>query len=361
MSSLNVLSAALRADVPALLWGAPGTGKSAAIERLALDSGAHIEVIIASQMAPEDVGGIPYVVNGVLKIAPPAWAVRTRDAIAGGLKAWLFFDEMSCARHDVQAALLRVIQARHVADIDLKGCRIVAAANRADYAASGGDIPAATANRFSHIEWAGIDAPGWANGLLSGNWPSPVAHGGATPESRAAAKANIAAYILRNSQRLLCAPEPGSNAASGAWPSPRTWEIAALLLGEVGGANSPHATAVVASAVGATAASEWQTWSDSMDLPDPEALLAGKESVPSRADRQSAALASLVAAALIDHPNRAGRVATAWNILGKCRPDAALTPAKALMGGAPELEGSAAAFDLGSRILKVDRKHKEKK
>ena len=167
-----VILAAISADVPVIVWGPPGCGKTAMIRGMAKANNCHVEIVIASQMNPEDVGGIPHVLpSGEVRLAPPLWVRRIKNSLESGRKTWVFFDEMSCARPDVQASLLRTIQERNVADIDISGASVIAAANHADYAASGGDLPAPTANRFAHVNMSAVPAPEWAASILSGHWP----------------------------------------------------------------------------------------------------------------------------------------------------------------------------------------------
>lgn len=48
---------------PVFLWGAPGIGKSALVEKFAEDVGLPCVSMLGSQLAPEDIIGIPRI-NG---------------------------------------------------------------------------------------------------------------------------------------------------------------------------------------------------------------------------------------------------------------------------------------------------------
>src|SRR5204863_184153 len=87
--------------VPVLLWGAPGTGKTSVIRAMAGAMGLPCETVIASIREPSDLAGLPIVVGGEVRFAPPAWARRLAEAGRG----LLFRDELSRARLAVAADL----------------------------------------------------------------------------------------------------------------------------------------------------------------------------------------------------------------------------------------------------------------
>ena len=113
--AVEALGVAVAARVPVLLWGAPGTGKTSAIRAMAAVMGLPCETVIASIREPSDFAGLPIVVGGEVRFAPPAWARRLAEAGRG----LLFLDELSTAPPAVQAALLRVVLERVVGDLTL--------------------------------------------------------------------------------------------------------------------------------------------------------------------------------------------------------------------------------------------------
>lgn len=149
---LEALMLCVAADLPVLLWGEPGIGKTAAITQLAADLDLPLTTVIASVHEPSDFAGLPVVgddpaVQGV-PMAPPEWAV----ALAGAGRGLLFLDELSTAPPAVQAALLRVVLERRVGALPLPpGIRIVAAADPRASAAGGWELSAPLANRFVHL------------------------------------------------------------------------------------------------------------------------------------------------------------------------------------------------------------------
>ena len=300
---------AVAADVPVLLWGGPGQGKSSALRGLAAGLGLPVEVVIASIREPSDFAGLPVVSDGGVVLAPPSWAARLARAGAGVV----LFDEISTAPPAVQAALLRVVLERVVGDLVLPaGVRVVAAANPPEEAADGWDLAPPMANRFVHLDWA-LTADVVADGFVAGfAAPSvPAVDPALVGETRIAARALVAAF-LRVRPGLL------TGAATGrAFPTPRSWETVATLLGTATAAQASEEVValLVAGSVGDGAAREFGAWRRDLDLPDPEALLADPTSVvvPERGDRVHA-LCSGVTAAVLGRPD-AGRWAAAWEVL----------------------------------------------
>src|SRR5699024_1498779 len=125
-AALDSLVLAVRADVPVLLWGSPGTGQTSAVIDLATAAGWVHEVVVGAIREPTDFAGLPVVSGNEVRFAPPRWARR----LAGAGEGLLFLDELTTAPPAVQAAMLRVVLEREVGDLPLPaGVRIVAAAN----------------------------------------------------------------------------------------------------------------------------------------------------------------------------------------------------------------------------------------
>lgn len=223
---VNVLSVAVQAGVPVLLWGAPGTGKSSLIRQLGAALELPVEVVIAAIREPSDFAGLPVVVDGEVRFAPPAWARR----LAAAGRGLLFLDEISTAPPAVQAALLRVVLERVVGDLELPaGVAVVASANPVEQAAGGWELSAPLANRFLHLEWR-PSPKNWVAGLQAGweLWEPPAVPADWENELPAAREA-VARFITARPKALVECPADAQQ-RSGPWPSPRTWEMAARLL-----------------------------------------------------------------------------------------------------------------------------------
>jgi MoxR-like ATPase len=319
--ALEALSIAVAARVPVLLWGGPGTGKSSAVRDLAATMDWPCEVVIASIREPSDFAGLPVVADGGVRFAPPRWAQRL---VAAG-NGILFLDEISTAPPAVQAALLRVVLERVVGDLELPASvAVVAAANPPEQASDGWDLSAPLANRFCHLDWQ-ADASGFAQGITAG-WPKPPVP--VLPsdwvERQGRTRGLVAAFVAARPS-LLSEPPKDAAAAGRAWPSPRTWEMAAALLAAADeiGASELARTLLVVGTVGPGAGIEFLHWANDLDLVDPEAALADPSGfvLPERGDRAYAAL-SAVAAAVAAHPTPERWVA-GWKVLASAGPQAA--------------------------------------
>lgn len=332
----EALAVAVGVGVPVILWGAPGTGKSSVVRDLAASLGVVCEVVVASIHDPTDFAGLPVITDGSVRLAPPAWARRLADCGTG----ILFLDELTTAPPAVQAALLRVVLERTVGDLALPdGVKVVAAANPPEQAADGWDLAPPLANRFCHLEWV-ADGGALAQGL-AGGWPRlpiapvPTDHHVHLPAARGLFAAFIAA------RRQLALVVPAAAAAGRGWPSPRSWETAARLwaAATAAGISDAARTALVAGCVGDGAALEFLAWSNEIDLPDPEAVLAAPSAfdLPRRADRALAVL-SAVAAAVAGDPTPA-RWEAGWEVVAHAAvdvPDVAATAARVLARCRPE-------------------------
>ncbi|WP_461365285.1 AAA family ATPase [Candidatus Darwinibacter acetoxidans] len=325
---IAALSVALQAGVPILAWGPPGVGKTAVITALAESLALPLEVVLASIREPADFSGLPVIREDGVKMEAPAWARR----LAREGKGILFLDEISTAPPAVQAALLRVVLDRVVGDLELPpGVAVVAAANPPEQAAGGWDLSPPLANRFCHLTWT-LDSGAWIDGMIQG-WPAPRFE--ALPEGWEkgipASRSLVAAFIRHRPHLLL--QVPGSEDQAGkAWPSPRSWEMAARLL--AASSDDDVAAILVSGCVGDGAAMEFLTWRRDLDLPDPEAVLREPEkfTIPKRGDQAFAILTAVVTAA-VGNLTR-DRWLAAWTVLARAADqgakDIAAAAAKAL-------------------------------
>ena len=112
----EALAIAISAGVPVLLWGSPGTEDAPPWSLSPTRSGGRA-IVIGSIREPTDFGGLPVVVDGGVRLAPPSCAQRL---VAAG-HGLLFLDELTTAPPAVQAAMLRVIFERVVGDGEAAG------------------------------------------------------------------------------------------------------------------------------------------------------------------------------------------------------------------------------------------------
>ncbi|MEH1013182.1 AAA family ATPase [Micromonospora sp. CPCC 206060] len=336
-TQLAALTLAVAADLPVLLWGEPGIGKTAALTQLAAALDLPLTTVIASVHEPSDFAGLPVVgddpaVQGV-PMAPPDWAVRLVRAGRG----LLFLDELSTAPPAVQAALLRVVLERRVGALRLPaGVRIVAAANPRSSAADGWELSPPLANRFVHLQWT-HDPEVVVRGL-GGTWPraslprlDPQRLSGAVALARRA----VCGFLTARPGLVHRLPA-NETRRGGPWPSPRTWEMALRLtaFATVADTSREVLSMLVRSTVGDGPGLELLASLDRMDLPDPEELLASPATadLPERGDLRQAVLDAVVEA-VRNRPERS-RWDAAWTLLARAvetgAPDLVVVPATTL-------------------------------
>jgi MoxR-like ATPase len=300
---LQALGVCIEARVPFLLWGSPGEGKTAVVES-AREDGWHVETLIVSHHEPSDFAGLPVVGPGGVTLSPPAWARRLAEHDGPSIA---FFDEWTTAAPAVQAAALRPLTHYEVGALRLPATvSFGAAANPTDVATAGWELAAPTANRFCHLDWS-MPVDVYVESLVSGSWPGlmlPTADSHLRVANEVARARALVAGFVRVRQRLSAIPDDAAG-RSRAFPTPRTWEYAARLLGTAWAADvgAEVQRLLVAGAVGAAAAHEFLVWVDAHELPDPEVVLAdpGRDTFRGmRADRVFVTLQSVLSVVLAD-------------------------------------------------------------
>lgn len=334
---LEALTLSVAADLPVLLWGEPGIGKTAALTQLAEALDLPLTTVIASVHEPSDFSGLPVVGDDPAEqgvpMAPPDWAVRL---VRAG-KGLLFLDELSTAPPAVQAALLRLVLERRIGALRLPpGVRIVAAANPRSSAADGWELSAPLANRFVHLQWT-HDHEVVVRGL-GGTWPRatlPRLDPEKLPEAVDFARRAVCG-LLTGRPKLVHQLPGNETRRGGAWPSPRSWEMAMGLIAFATAAGSSREvlSLLVRGTVGDGPGLELLASVDRMDLPDPEIFLADPTAgeLPERGDLRQAVLDGVVAA-VRNRPDRA-RWDAAWALLVRAletgAPDLVVVPATTL-------------------------------
>lgn len=334
---LEALALAVAADLPVLLWGEPGIGKTAALTQLAASLDLPLTTVIASVHEPSDFSGLPVVGDDPaehgIPMAPPDWAVRLVRAGRG----LLFLDELSTAPPAVQAALLRLVLERRIGSLQLPpGVRIVAAANPRSSAADGWELSPPLANRFVHLQWA-HDHEVVVRGL-GGTWPRttlPRLDPDRLPEAVEFARRAVCGLLAARPTLVHRMPTTETR-RGGAWPSPRSWDMTLNLIAfsVAAGSSRDVLSLLVRGTVGDGPGLELLASLDRMDLPDPEDLLADPAGavLPERGDLRQATLDGVVAA-IRARPDQ-GRWDAAWALLVRAletgAPDLVVVPATTL-------------------------------
>ena len=130
---------------PVFLWGAPGIGKSSLVRGFATELGLECVTLLGTQLAPEDLIGVPELVGGRSRFAPP-------ESIARHDPYCLFLDELNASSPEVQKAFYSLILDRRIGSYELpKGSIVIGAGNRAVDNALARPMASALVNRMIHV------------------------------------------------------------------------------------------------------------------------------------------------------------------------------------------------------------------
>jgi len=131
---------------PVFIWGAPGIGKSSIVESFADSLGLPCVSMLGSQLAPEDIIGVPQIIDGKSVFCPPRMIAREEPYC-------LFLDELNACSQEVQKAFYSLIHDRRIGEYHLPGDSIViGAGNRAQDNAIVKPMSSALVNRMLHVE-----------------------------------------------------------------------------------------------------------------------------------------------------------------------------------------------------------------
>lgn len=141
---------------PVFIWGAPGIGKSALVEKFADEAGLPCVSLLGSQLAPEDIIGIPQIQDDVSTFLPPKMIARKEPYV-------LFLDELNACSQEVQKAFYSLIHERRIGEYHLpKGSIVIGAGNRAQDSAIVKTMSSALINRMFHVQLK-ADPSQWLN------------------------------------------------------------------------------------------------------------------------------------------------------------------------------------------------------
>lgn len=327
--------------LPLLIEGKPGTAKTAIIAKIARACGWHCENLRPGARGEGAFGVTPMPDKlddgtSILRYPAPEWVAKLRRK-DGRLVGIVNVDELNTAPPGMQPALLSIPLDREVGGCSLgPWVRVLATMNPVEHAAGGYDLAAPVANRFGRIYWDTPEADDWTAWLVGGCNGMPPIDAEAEearvmavwPNEFAKACGVVAAFIRRRPELLHKMPPDGSPEQAKPWPSPRTWELAtrALAGAEIHKLDATEREELVGAFIGTAAATEFFTWLDSQDLPDPESILDGKvpfKHDPERLDRSEAILSACTAFLVPKNaPKRAERAETLWKMYAEVSADA---------------------------------------
>jgi MoxR-like ATPase len=127
------------------IWGQPGIGKSDCVAQFAEAVGMDCVSLLGSQLAPEDLMGVPQIVDGKTRFHPPAMIAREDPYV-------LFCDELNGATHDIQKAFYSLIHEHRIGEYRLPdGSVVIGAGNRSQDSAIVRPMSSALINRMIHV------------------------------------------------------------------------------------------------------------------------------------------------------------------------------------------------------------------
>ena len=268
---------ATQCGVCPMIYGMPGTAKTAWFRALAESADRAFIQCILRQMMPEDIGGVPVprqielnddTYDAVVSL-PNEQMLRARHE-----PTLLLFDELNHAGHDVLGA------AQEWINNPPPNCWMAACSNPVEQSTSGVELSPPVVNRMCVLQWRRpVEArrKGWRNGFM--NYPAPDVP------------------IVPNDFLSSFGPEWGDalcefedrfpsafgdeaypkneQAASDPWPSDRSWTNVGILMS---GADAVYADAgtradLVYGCVGQAHGTQFLSHLSLSDLPDPEEIL----------------------------------------------------------------------------------------
>ena len=136
-------------NLPIMLWGSPGIGKSDLVREFAIMGKRKVFDERLALLDPTDLRGIPYF-DPETKTAK--WGLPSMLPTLADGSTILFLDEINAAPPSIQAAAYQLVLDRRVGDYYLPDdCFIIAAGNLETDKAVTHSMPSPLLNRFTHI------------------------------------------------------------------------------------------------------------------------------------------------------------------------------------------------------------------
>jgi hypothetical protein len=182
-----------------LLLSSPGVGKSDVVRQAAAEAGLECRSLLGTQIAPEDVSGVPKVLGERTVFCPPRVVLPEDDR-----PYCLFLDELPASPPDVQKAFYSLLLERRLGEHRLpRNSWVIAAGNRVEDQALTRSLSSALVNRLFLVPIR-VDVAGWLA------WAE-----------QAGVRAEVRAFIHYVPQ-ALCQPAPRDPVP---FSTPRAWAL----------------------------------------------------------------------------------------------------------------------------------------
>jgi hypothetical protein len=243
LSQAKELIRCLAHEQSVLLLSPPGVGKSDVVRQAAAEAGLECKSLLGTQIAPEDVSGVPKIVGERSVFCPPRVLLPENPQTF-----CLFLDELPACAPDVQKAFYSLLLERRIGEHFLPpGTWVVAAGNRAEDKALVRTISSALVNRVLILN-VRIDVPEWlAWAAASG------------------VRENVRRFVERYPDALL-RPVPDKAVP---FSTPRAWASLSRALDLVGTRGTLSEPLVRALAVGRVSDMDARRFADSLFPPPP--------------------------------------------------------------------------------------------
>ncbi|MGH6814906.1 MAG: ATP-binding protein [Hyphomicrobiaceae bacterium] len=192
--------------LPVFIWGPPGIGKSAIVRAFAESVGLPCVSLLGSQLAPEDIIGVPQIAEGKSRFCPPTLIARDDPYC-------LFLDELNACSQEVQKAFYSLILDRRIGEFEMpRGTIVIGAGNRSEDAAITRPLSSALVNRLVHVQLK----------ASARDWLEWAAEAGINDL--------IVSYVANRSDHLWSKPPKHEEPFS----TPRAWEMLSKALDSYG-------------------------------------------------------------------------------------------------------------------------------
>lgn len=271
----KIVKGAVKSQIPVMLWGPPGIGKSSIIHQIAKEASCRVVDLRLAQLEPTDLRGVPMPNRDTGRAEwylPAFWpssakedttrtvtkedgtteqvVVKAGDCVDG--PGVIFLDEIEKAPISVKNASLQLVLDRMVGTYKLPNdWAIVCAGNREEDGAFSQPLGSALANRMIHLE-VEPDVEAWAE------W--------AREDDRVVE--DIIGFLHFKPELLYKQTE------EHAFPTPRSWVIGSNLISSV--KSQRDQKELLTAAVGRGAAQEYTVWNNVYKSVDPEAVFNGQ-------------------------------------------------------------------------------------